>query len=200
MDLPAGPVQEYITIAGIAAVYVASSSSGACRIDVTRDPKRTQTMLRKQDHDLTIVGAFWVDDAKTATKIANRISKPSWGASLTEAEATAQITATAAEMKVHLTEHAAVIQRVESAVAHVKMTLEQARKNGGLKWFNRAFHDFRLRAKTCGHPPMTYAQARARLRRAVVQRVLSGKHSEFGAEILLQVFPELPGQPNLHVC
>ena len=97
MDLPAGPVQEYITIAGIAAVYVASSSSGACRIDVTRDPKRTQTMLRKQDHDLTIVGAFWVDDAKTATKIANRVNKTvrQAGEYLTQAEATARITATA---------------------------------------------------------------------------------------------------------
>jgi hypothetical protein len=44
-------------------------------------------------------------------------------------------------MKLHLTKHDDVIQRVESAMAHVKMTLEQARKNGGFKWFNRTSHD-----------------------------------------------------------
>jgi hypothetical protein len=193
MDLPAGAIQEYIALAGIAAVYVASAPSGLCRIGVSRDLKRTRTMLRKQSHDLTIVGTFWLDDTKTATRIAHKVAKASCGASLTRADATARIEATAAEMKVHLTDHAAVMRRVRSAVAHVEMTLGQARMNGGLKWFNRAFHDFRLRAKACGHPPMTYAQAHARLRRVIIQRVLSGMRSGFGVEILLQVFPESPG-------
>ena len=71
---------------------------------------------------------------RVATKIASEV-KVSAGAALTEAEATAQIAATAADMKVHLTDHTAVIQRVASAVSHVRDTLELAQKNGGLKWF-----------------------------------------------------------------
>ena len=160
MDLPAGSAQEYIRIASIAAIYVARLPSGMCRIGIGRDLKRTMLMLRQHDLDLTYVAAFWVDDIKVATRIASRVNKTIRlaGGPLTEGEATARIEATARDMKIHLTEHAVVIERVESAVAHVKRTLEQARQNGGLKWFNRAFYDFRLRAKASGRPPMSYAQ------------------------------------------
>ena len=59
IDLPAGPIQEYIRIAGIAAVYVASLPSGACQIGVARDLRRTILMRRQQGDDFTIVDAFW---------------------------------------------------------------------------------------------------------------------------------------------
>ena len=62
IDLPAGPIQEYIRIAGIAAVYVASLLSGACQIGVARDLRRTILMRRQQGDDLTIVDAFWAAD------------------------------------------------------------------------------------------------------------------------------------------
>ena len=149
-------------------------------------------MLRKQGHDLTIVGAFWGDDAKTATRIANKANEASNGVSLTEAEATASIRAVASDLKIHLTEHAAVIQRIESAATHIELMLEQARKGGELQWFNQAFRDFRLRAKACGRPPMSYGQVRARLRQIIVRRALSGKRSEFGAKISSDIFPKLP--------
>jgi hypothetical protein len=88
------------------------------------------------------------------------------------------------------------MQRVELAVSHIRDTLVQAHDSGGLKWFNRAFHDFRLLAKACGHPPMTCAQARARLRRVIVRRLLLGQHSGFGAEILPEIFDKAPPQHN----
>ena len=193
MELPAGPVQEYIRLAGIAAIYVARLPSGTCRIGISRDLKRTMTALHRQGHDLTIVGAFWVDDTKMATRIASRVNKclRHAGNALSQAEATTLITAAAADMKLHLTKHDDIMQRVESAVAHVKKTLEQAQRTGELQWFNRAFHDFRLRARTCGHPPMSYGQACARLRRVIVQRALAGEPADSGVSILPLVFPEL---------
>jgi hypothetical protein len=190
MELPAGPVQDYIRLAGICAIYVASSPSGVCRIGVSRDLKRTLTMLRRQDPELTCTAAFWVDNTRVAIRITSRVNKAGCGAFLTEIEA--RIAAIAEEMKVHLTDHAAVLQRVRAAVSHVAVTLEQAQKTGGLKWFNRAFRDFRLRAQACGHQPLNYTQARARLRRVIIARVLAGEHSRFGAEILPEVFPESP--------
>ena len=44
-----------------------------------------------------------------------------------------------------------------------------------------------------GHQPLNYAQARARLRRVIIARVLAGERSRFREEILPEVFPELPG-------
>jgi hypothetical protein len=136
---------------------------------------------------LTYVAAFWTSDARLPTRIAAKVNKAGTSAALTEAEATAQIAAIAADMKAHLTEHAAVMARVGSAVSHVKKTLAQAQRNGGLKWFNRAFHETRSRAKACGQPAMSYAQARARLRQVIVRRMLLGEHSGLGAEILPEI-------------
>jgi hypothetical protein len=156
MELPAGPPKSTSKIAGIAAVYVARLPSGACQIGISRDLKQTMIALRRQGHDLTIVGAFWVDEIKVATRIASRVNKTiRHGGPITDAEAAARIAAIAADIKVHLTEYGVVIKRVESAMAHVKAALEQARKNGGLQWFNRAFQNFRLQAKACGHRSMT---------------------------------------------
>jgi len=62
-----------------------------------------------------------------------RPNKAGDGAALSRAEATARIIAIAAGLKLHLTEHAAVMQRVELAVSHVRDTLAQAQSNGGLK-------------------------------------------------------------------
>jgi hypothetical protein len=191
MELPAGPVQDYIHLAGICAIYVACSPSGACEVGVTRDLKRTQATLRRQGREPTYIAAFWINDRKLATKIVNEVNKTGCGASLDDAAA--RIAATAEKMKVHLTAHAAVLQRVETAVSHVTAALEQARKDGGLQWFNRAFHDFRLRAKQSGHKPMTYLQAQARLRQVILRRALAGEGAEFGAAILPQVFPPMPG-------
>jgi len=131
--LPTGPVQDYIRLAGICAIYVARFSSGACQVGVTRDLKRTRTMLRRQGQDLSYVAVFWMDDNKLATKIAAKVNNAGCGACPTEAEATARIAVAAAEMKIHLTDHAAVMQRVQSAVSHVMDTLA-LRAARGLAW------------------------------------------------------------------
>ena len=106
------------------------------------------------------------------------------------------ITAAAADMKLHLTKHDDIIQRVESAVAHVEKTLKQAQRSGELQWFNQAFRDFRLLARTFGHPPMSYGQACARLRRVIVQRALAGEPADSGVSISPLVFPELSRWKN----
>ena len=79
MELPAGRVQEYISAAGITAVYVARLPSGACQPGPEADddsaaPARSRFDKRR---------AFWVDDTKVATRISKSIRRG--GGSLTGA-------------------------------------------------------------------------------------------------------------------
>jgi len=57
-----------------------------------------------------------------------------------------------------------------------------ANDTGGLQWFNRAYRAFRLNTD----PPMTYGQARARLRVAMVRCIAEGR--EPGPGLLPEVF------------
>jgi hypothetical protein len=61
-----------------------------------------------------------------------------------------------------------------------------------LKWFNQACRDWRLQAKPLGRT-MSYQEARARLRRVVVQRLLAGD-LEDAVALAPTIFPSLtPG-------
>jgi hypothetical protein len=63
-----------------------------------------------------------------------------------------------------LTDHADVLLRARAAVAFVEDKIEQQQASGELAWFNQAYREWRLAAKAEGRS-MTYAEARARLRR-----------------------------------
>ncbi len=62
----------------------------------------------------------------------------------------------------------------------------EAEANGGLRWFNQTYREWRLAAKAEGRS-MTYAEARARLRRHMFREVYA---SEYVA-VSKSIFPPL---------
>jgi hypothetical protein len=90
-------------------------------------------------------------------------------------------------LDIPVTGHPVVMYRVGRIVGQVEQRIEQANRHGDLAWFNTAFRQWRLRARSIGRG-MSYAEARARLRRAML-----GGEPELGtAELVAAVFPALP--------
>jgi hypothetical protein len=92
----------------------------------------------------------------------------------------------AARMNITLTDHADVLHRASAAVAFVESHIREAEAKGELPWFNQAYRTWRLAARAEGRS-MTYAEARARLRRRMFREALS---SEFVA-VSKSIFPPL---------
>jgi hypothetical protein len=91
-------------------------------------------------------------------------------------------------LKIPVTDHDVVMTRVAATVRLVEHKIEQANKRGELQWFNSAYREWRLHAESLGRV-MTYGEARARLRRAVITQGLS---SQTFRELLPMVFLALP--------
>jgi len=94
----------------------------------------------------------------------------------------------AAHMGIALTEHATVLSRARTAVAYIEQRIKQAQATGELSWFNSAYRAWRLEAKQVGRG-MSYAEARARLRKNLFRQILSNEVQP-GPN---QIFPPLPG-------
>jgi len=91
-------------------------------------------------------------------------------------------------MNLALTDHETIMTRVRMAVEYVESKIAEAQAAGELRWFNRAFREWRLEANARGRT-MSYAEARARLRRAIYRQIL---FSEFcGIASMAAVFPTL---------
>jgi hypothetical protein len=197
VDLPRGALREYLIASHVAAVAVAITPTGQCRVLETRDPGRTLFALRRQIHGLELACIYWVESIEAARLIATEVSlsRAKDERCLMEGPPSAlvrAIEATAARMNISLTEHAVVMRRVRSAVHLVKTQIAEAHARGELRWFNRAYRDWRLEAKKIGRV-MSYAEAQARLRRAAVVRVLSGgDFTDVAVELLPAIFPKLP--------
>jgi hypothetical protein len=73
-----------------------------------------------------------------------------------------------------LADHATVLVRAEAAVAKISIRLDQAQKTGVLHAFNAEFRRRRLEATEQGTGFMSYRQARARLRRALIEIAATG--------------------------
>jgi hypothetical protein len=79
--------------------------------------------------------------------------------------ATRALQAAAARLGVALSDHAVVMQRVQAAVGRLDGKLARAKDNGDLKFFNRAYHAYRLVCQHRGEHAMPYGTAVARLRK-----------------------------------
>jgi hypothetical protein len=90
----------------------------------------------------------------------------------------------AAHMGIQLTEHDTVLLRARSAVNYIEQKIDEAQAAGQLSWFNQAYRAWRLQAKQHGRS-MSYAEARARLRRKRFREILSHP-------VAHELFPPLP--------
>src|SRR5580693_5712802 len=77
-----------------------------------------------------------------------------------------------------------LLLRARSAVNYIEQKIDEAQAEGQLSWFNQAYRAWRLQAKQHGRS-MSYAEARARLRRKRFREILSHP-------VAHELFPPLP--------
>jgi hypothetical protein len=184
-ELPKGAAREYLQVFGVAAVYVAVMPTLAGEHSVigsSLDLAKTYTFIRRRCEIQTV---FWVIDRKTARMVAT-LAKRRWPVldgvvPVAGAVAGRQVAMVARQLGVRLTEHQTAMRRVADALDRVDQALDQAQATGDLGWFNRAYSAYR--AGSTGRT-MRYSEAQARLRRAVVRRILAGQGlSDLGGEV-----------------
>jgi hypothetical protein len=188
LQTPRGAERDYLMILGIAAIYGAQLPIGTGFIGVSRDLNLSLQSLKRRFVGAEIVFSLWVRDRETAEALrrkANARISPSRSA---EAMRCA-IEEVAGEHHIVLTEHDVVMARVSAVVRTIDDAIEQARQNGELHWFNTTFREWRLAARSQGRV-MTYSEAKARLRRAVIQLAVS---EQTFCERLPAIFPKLAG-------
>jgi hypothetical protein len=86
--------------------------------------------------------------------------------------ATAALARAAASQKTTLTPDHVAIERAAAASARVDQHLAALRKTGGLREFNKAYAARRDEARAAGRGFMSYSAATARLRSAMVERLV----------------------------
>ncbi|MDA9473881.1 hypothetical protein XI03_04995 [Bradyrhizobium sp. CCBAU 65884] len=112
-----------------------------------------------------------------------------------------QIEQVARDWHIPLTDHDAALARVKSAVRHVQEVIDAANATGELAWFNAAYRAWRLDAEKSG-AGMSYAEARARLRKAVTKRLITLDVLDCSERLLPDIFPLLGsvGQEPAEKC
>jgi hypothetical protein len=153
-------------------------------IGVSRDLYQSLIAVRRHHKYAAIVGAYWVKGELDAGLICSQVlagdcSKP------TAAMAANRIEAAAERLNIAITDHRTLLTRVREVVEYVDSKLAEAQEAGQLRFFNRAYRQWRLEAKAHGRS-MTYAEARARLRRSLYRQFAEGEPIEFN-------FPQLEG-------
>lgn len=191
LRLPRAAEREFIAAANIQAVYVAALPNGPSFVSTSRDLYHSLIALRRRWNGIRIISAHWVEGKTEARLIWREVNAglPRGASGLLVANAKAaqrHVENVAARMNITLTDHADVLQRASAAVAFVENHIREAEAKGELRWFNQAYRTWRLAAKAEGRS-MTYAEARARLRRRMFREALS---SEF-VEVSKSVFPPL---------
>ncbi len=195
-EIPHGAAREYLIIFGVAAVYIGTSPIGEpCIVGATRDLNLTQRGMQRKWLRSEISCAYWVKDRDAAEAIAAGVNAvlphDQEGRLAVRAEVAArQIEAVAREWNIPVTNHDAAMARVKSAVRHVQEVIDAANAAGELAWFNAAYRAWRLDAKKFG-AGMSYAEARARLRKAVTKRLITLDVLDCSEALLHDVFPLL---------
>jgi hypothetical protein len=184
LPLPRRAEREYIAISGITAVYVAARPRAPPLVRRSRDLLHSELAIRQKCPGARIVYACWIDDRSEARLIVRELNLDP--AKLTSADvAIRQLENVAAHMAIALTEHDVVLRRAAAAVKHIEAKIAEQQASGELRWFNRMFRQWRIDAKKCGKS-MSYAEARARLRRNMFHAVIGR------SEQAPMVFPPLP--------
>ncbi|KYK44669.1 hypothetical protein A1D31_36440 [Bradyrhizobium liaoningense] len=198
-EIPHGADREYLIVFGVAAIYIATIPRGEpCIVGVSRDLGQTFDGIRDNWPWSEIGCAFWVKDRDTAEAIVAEATEvlprdPEGRLAVRAEFARRQVEAVAAHWKITLTNHDAAMSRVHAAVRHVQETINHANASGDLAWFNAAYRAWRIEAKKFGRV-MSYAEALARLRKAVTKRLITLDVINLDADLLPGIFPELPKQ------
>ena len=186
--LPRGAEREYLTVYGVVAVYVAQLPTGEAMFGTSRDLLQSLQAIRRHHAGAAIVCAYWAKNADEAQRVCQEAMRDSEGVLMNARTVQARIEIAGDRMNLALTDHETIMQRARMAVEYVEGKIAEAQAAGELRWFNRAFREWRIEANARGRT-MSYAEARGRLRRAISRQIL---FSEFcGIASMAAVFPTL---------
>lgn len=188
LKLPRRAEREYLAVYGIIAIYVLALPTGQARVRYSRDLLHSLLAIRRKFAGSHIACAYWVRDKAEARLIVRQVNDDLSFIDATAKIAQRRIENVAAHMGIVITDHATVLQRTRAAVAFVEQRIDEAQAQGELKWFNAAYRSWRLEAQR-QRRGMSYAEARARLRRNIF-RQLQSNEGQIGPD---QLFPPLPG-------
>jgi hypothetical protein len=138
-------VRDYLRAFDLRAIAVSAES----RISVRRDPAGASA-------------AWWCETVKAGLVIQAARAR------------TGDIPAAARALGVVLTDHATVLARAKGAVARIDAGMAWAQRSGVLHEFNQEYRRRRLEAQRRGERFMGYAQAKERLRGAMVKVAATG--------------------------
>jgi hypothetical protein len=174
--IPRGAEREYLIMIGVAAIYVAKLSNSSM-LGVTRDLNLSRLELQRRHVGAEITDVCWVRDRDRADAVRYQVHAQMMPCSHPS------IVSAAAQLGIGITDHAKVMARVASVARLVEQRIDEASSKGDLGWFNAAFREWRMEAKAAGRV-MTYREARARLRRVMMQGLV-----QLNADVLPEIFP-----------
>jgi hypothetical protein len=186
--LPRRAEREYLTVYGVVAVYVARLPTGEAFVGASRDLLQSLQAIRRRHAGAAIVCAYWAKDLVEAQRVCQEAMRGSEGVLMNARTVRARIETAGDRMNLSLTDHETIMQRARMAVEYVEGKIVEAQAAGELRWFNCAFREWRLAANARGRT-MSYAEARARLRRAIYRQILFSEFSRIGS--MAAVFPTL---------
>jgi hypothetical protein len=117
-----------------------------------------------------VVSTQWID-ARQAVPVA-RAARRLAGDNLDVPTATAALARSAASLRETLTPDDVARSRAENGAHRIEQHLEAMRAGGGLRQFNREYTVRRTEARASGHGFMSYSAATARLRSAMIERLV----------------------------
>jgi hypothetical protein len=193
-EFPRKAERAHIKRLDVAAVFVAvvvanvgggdGRSVPHCIVKSSRDLEQSQ---QKGCPGMRIVAAFWVKDSAVADAIAATVGKlrdkdnRGLAADVEGVQAAIEVAATAQGVK--LIPHVEFMRLVARDAAKVKTTVAAAHKSGELKWFNKAFREYRLRGGA-----MLYGAAKNKLYGALTRRLMFAGQLDLDTRILPEVF------------
>jgi hypothetical protein len=176
--LPKGAAREYLTANDIVAIYVVEIPEEAVMVGVSRDLYQTLIAVRRHHKYAAIVAAYWLKGEADAQLICDA-ALDGEASKVTPAMMANRIEAAAESLNIAVTDHQTILLKVRAAVQYVEERLAEAQEAGQLRFFNRAYRQWRLEAKAHGRS-MTYAEARARLRYSLYRQIAQGEAIDIG--------------------
>jgi hypothetical protein len=174
--LPRGREREYLTANGVVAIYVADLDDDKAMVGTSRDLAQSLYAIRRQHRYAAIMAAFWVGGHAEATAICREVNRDT-GSLMNSKTLIERIKLVAGQLGFTINDHDSILLRARAAVSFIDERLIVAQQTGQLRFFNQAYQRWRLDAHALGKG-MSYAEARARLRRSLYQQIAAGEPAE----------------------
>lgn len=169
-------VAEYLAVSGATAIILVERG-GCADIRVGR-PRNL--------NDVDGQNTFWLPE-NVATSLA-RDAKKRAGKRPTCARLSSALREAANECNIALTPHCTAIERASRLTVQLTERMAHLRNAGALRQFNLLYQDRRKAASEAGRGFMTYSQASARLRRAIIARLVGAAGDGRPSSLLAEVF------------